>query len=113
MPICIWSSIEPCFGIVSACLPSMVYLFRKVIAYMTPSSKVSASAGSGVRTLPETWTRRGMNKGEFVQLGDGASRTTEFNSALNPEHEMREFGQEQETPHSGIRVRQDVDLKYV
>ena len=116
MPICIWSSVEPCFGIVSACLPNMIYLFRKIIAFWTPSSKNNTSAGSTgsvVRMLPRSGARKEVNRGQFVQLDEDLPRFAKIHDNTVPAYKVEGYGQEREISHGTIHVKKDFDLNYV
>ena len=76
----IWSSAEPCLGIVAACLPTLRPLFKNFFTTPVGSKEhavanydlsESRSAGSG-----KTQNMRSGNNHPFQYLGDSADETT-------------------------------------
>lgn len=104
-----WSSVEPSIGIVSACLPSMVYLFKNLVSFFTPRGKSDASNGHAV---PKRWSRRGTSERSFVQLRDDRSRLGEAYSAAALSYDAAKGAEGDEVPLGRIAVRRDVELEY-
>jgi len=104
-----WSSVEPSIGIVSACLPSMVYLFKKLVSFFTPPSK---SDPSNSHAVPKRWSRRKTSERSFVQLRDDRSRPGEAYSAAVLSYNTAKGAEGDEVPLGRIFVRRDVELEY-
>ncbi len=69
----LWSRVEPGIGLVSACLPSMVYLFRKAVNKISPT--LYSKPNSGGRGYPSSGAPA-LNKRKarkFERLGDEQS----------------------------------------
>ena len=56
----IWSIVEPSLGIVSACLPLMAPLFRRI-------KEITARKSSG-SSNPSDWTHKRLNNGQAAAL---------------------------------------------
>ena len=80
----LWSCTEPAIGIVSTCIPSISYLFKRTIKFFSPSGKTE-SHGYGIsHSSDHTAGHSGSGKqrykftgsSDFIKLRDVPSTTT-------------------------------------
>jgi len=115
----LWSAVEPSMGLVSACLPTMRYLFKITVGKLTTSS---SSAATGPKTHGSTgvWSRVREpvvnENSSFTRLKDAPNGADQYNASVFA-HEVdgKQVGvswEQHGIPLDAIHVRSDVEVQY-
>ncbi|KAL2005210.1 hypothetical protein VTN00DRAFT_2420 [Thermoascus crustaceus] len=103
----IWSSVEPCIGIVSACLPTLRPLVRRCFPRWFTRSKRSGATPN--YTTDPSLNFKSQN-GEFYRLQDSMKRASRDDEVgLTNEIDMDHSPKGPEGPLNAISIRRDIE----